>query len=94
MKPQTPPRQRQGNFLYQDLLEQLNPKDPLLLLAGKIPWEIFDREFSMLYADRGRPGKPIRLMVGLLLLKQIENLRFFDVFCGITRTGYRLSAHL
>ena len=74
MKPKTPPRQRQGNFLYQDLLEQLNPKDPLLLLAGKIPWEIFDREFSVLYADRGRPGKPIRLMVGLLLLKQIENL--------------------
>ena len=63
MKPKTPPRQKQGNFLYQDLLEQLNPKDPLLLLAGKIPWEIFDREFSVLYADRGRPGKPIRLMV-------------------------------
>ena len=74
MKPKTPPRQRQGNFLYQDLLEQLNPKDPLPLLAGKIPWEIFDCEFSVLYADRGRPGKPIRLMVGLLLLKQIENL--------------------
>ena len=27
-----------------------------------------------LYADFGRPAKPIRLMVGLLLLKQLENL--------------------
>ena len=101
MKPKTPPRQRQGNFLYQDLLEQLNPKDPLLLLAGKIPWEIFDREFSVLYADRGRPGKPIRLMVGLLLLKQIENLSdervveawvrnpYYQAFCGMEHFQWR-----
>jgi hypothetical protein len=40
MKPKTPPRQKQGNFLYQDLLEQLHPKALLLLLAKKIPWEV------------------------------------------------------
>ena len=101
MKPKTPPRQKQGNFLYQDLLEQLNPKDPLLLLAGKIPWEIFDREFSVLYAERGRPGKSIRLMVGLLLLKQIENLSdervveawvrnpYYQAFCGMEHFQWR-----
>ena len=60
-------------FLYQDLLDQLNPKTPLLLLAKKIPWEKFEREFSALYADFGKPAKPVRLMVGLLLLKQLEN---------------------
>ncbi len=27
-----------------------------------------------MYAQLGRPAKPVRLMVGLLLLKQIENL--------------------
>jgi hypothetical protein len=37
MKPKILPRQKQGNFLYQDLLKQLNPKDPLLLLAKKNP---------------------------------------------------------
>lgn len=73
MKPKPSSSQRQGSFLYQDLLEQLNPKVPLLL-AKKIPWEKFEREFSSLYEDSGRPAKPVRLMVGLLLLKQFENM--------------------
>ncbi len=101
MKPKTPSQQKQYNFLYQDLLEQLNPKDPLLLLAKQIPWEMFEKEFSVLYADRGRPGKPIRLMVGLLLLKQIENLSdervveawvrnpYYQAFCGVEHFQWR-----
>lgn len=95
MKPKPPSNQKQGNFLYQDLLEQLNPKAPLLLLAKRIPWESFEREFSPLYADFGRPAKSVRLMVGLLLLKQIENLSdervveawvqnpYYQAFCGM-----------
>jgi IS5 family transposase len=95
MKPKSPSVHRQGNFLYQDLLEQLNPKVPLLLLAKKIPWEMFERRFAPLYAEAGRPAKPIRLMVGLLLLKQIENLSdervveawtenpYYQAFCGM-----------
>ena len=95
MKPKISPRQKQGNFLYQDLLEQLDPKAPLLILAKRLPWEMFEREFSPLYAEVGRPAKPIRLMVGLLLLKQIENLSdervveawvqnpYYQVFCGM-----------
>ena len=101
MKPKTPSQQRQYNFLYQDLLEQLNPKDPLLLLAKQIPWEMFEKEFSVLYADRGRPGKPIRLMVGLLLLKHVENLSdervveawvrnpYYQAFCGVEHFQWR-----
>ena len=88
-------REKQGNFLYQDLLEQLNPKAPLLLLAKKLPWEMFERDFAPLYADKGHPAKPIRLMVGLLLLKQIERLSdervveawvqnpYYQAFCGM-----------
>lgn len=95
MKPKPSSRQKQGNFLYQDLLEQLNPKAPLLLLAKKIPWATFEKEFAPLYADFGRPAKPLRLMVGLLLLKQLENLSdervveawvqnpYYQAFCGM-----------
>ena len=101
MKPKPPSQQKQGNFLYQDLLEQLNPKAPLLLLAKKIPWEIFEREFTPLYADFGRPAKSIRLMVGLLLLKQLENLSdervveawvqnpYYQAFCGMEHFQWR-----
>ena len=95
MKPKTPFRQKQGHLLYPDLLEQLNPKAPLLALARAIPWEVFEDEFSGLYAEVGRPAKPVRLMVGLLLLKQIGNLSdervveawvqnpYYQAFCGM-----------
>lgn len=95
MKPKKSSRQKQGHLLYPDLLDQLNPKDPLFLLAEKLPWEMFEREFEPLYAQVGRPAKPTRLMVGLLLLKQIENLSdervveawtrnpYYQAFCGM-----------
>ncbi|MBK7098327.1 MAG: transposase [Sphingobacteriales bacterium] len=37
--------------------------------------EIFEQEFESLYrSENGRPGKSIRLMVGLLMLKHIRNV--------------------
>jgi len=43
-------------------------------LADTIDWSFFEKEFAVFYSKEGRPAKPIRLMVGLLLLKQLENL--------------------
>jgi IS5 family transposase len=95
MKPRSSSCQKQGHLLYQDLIKQLNPKAPLLLLAKKIPWEMLEREFAPLYAEVGRPAKPVRLMVGLLLLKQLDNLSdervveawvqnpYYQAFCGM-----------
>ena len=95
MKSKTAPRQRQVSFLYNDLLDQLNPKDALLALAKKIPWEFFEKEFAQFYSSTGRPAKPIRLMVGLVLIKQIYNLSdervvaawqqnpYYQAFCGM-----------
>lgn len=55
--------------------EQLNHKHPLYILAEKINWEIFEEAFSKHYRkDFGRPAKPIRLMVSLIILKHIRNL--------------------
>ena len=50
------------------------PKHPLLQLARKIDWSIFEDEFSPLYSHRGKPSKRVRLMVGLSILKHMENL--------------------
>jgi IS5 family transposase len=95
MKSKSPPPGKQGHLLYQDLLKQLNPKHPLLALAQKLPWEMFEQEFVQFYSSMGRPAKPIRLMVGLLLLKQLENLSdervveawvqnpYYQAFCGM-----------
>jgi len=91
-----PTRNDQGNFLFRDLIDQLNPRDPLLKLAAAIPWKRFEQEFSGLYSEHGRPAKPIRLMVGLMILKQLENLSdervieawvrnpYYQAFCGET----------
>jgi len=74
MKAKPSSREKQSHLLYQELLDQLNPEHPLLALAKKLPWDMFEEEFAEFYASVGRPAKLVRLMVGLLLLKQIENL--------------------
>ena len=64
----------QLNFLAPSLKEQLNPDHELYLLAHAIDWDYFERAFSALYSDKGRPAHPIRLMTSLLILKAIYNL--------------------
>jgi IS5 family transposase len=96
----------QPNLFGNDLLQQLDPADPLLHLATVIPWQDFDQAFSQHYTPGlGAPGKPIRLMVGLLLLKQLEDLSDESVvvqwkrnpnyqsFCGMTEYQPRLPCH-
>jgi len=92
----------QQSFLMNGLAEMLDPRQPLKKLAEKIPWERFEEGFSGLYSNTGRPAKPVRLMVGLLLLKQIENLSdeavverwaqnpYYQYFCGMEQFQWTL----
>lgn len=65
----------QLNFLQPGLKEQLSSRHPLYILAGQINWQLFEDAFKKHYReDFGRPAKPIRLMVALLMLKHIRNL--------------------
>lgn len=60
---------------YSTFSEQLNHSHPLYKLALAIRWNVFDEAFSKHYsATQGKPAKPIRLMVSLLILKQVRNL--------------------
>jgi IS5 family transposase len=102
MKPKSPSPHKQGHLFYPDLLDHLNPKDPLLVLAQRLPWGRFEEEFAPLYSEAGRPAKPVRLMVGLLLLKQIEVLSdervvaawvrnpYYQAFCGVEHFQWHL----
>lgn len=96
----------QTNLFGTDLLLQLDPKDPLLKLSSVIPWHDFEEAFSVYYKkDRGAPSKPIRLMVGLLLLKQLEDLSdeavvvqwkrnpYYQAFCGMNDFMRELPCH-
>lgn len=57
--------------LFEGLAEMLNPKEPLYRLADKIPWDTLEEEFAKYYINFGRPAKPTRLMISLLILKRI-----------------------
>jgi IS5 family transposase len=61
--------------LFKSRLDQiLNKKHPLFKLAKEIDWDYFVGEFGPLYVEnQGRPGKPIRLLVGLHYLKYTYN---------------------
>ncbi len=69
------PDQNQKSLFNTPLKEMLNPNNGLYQLADKIPWEEFEKEFAIHYTKNfGRPAKPIRLMVSLLILKQLSGL--------------------
>jgi IS5 family transposase len=82
--------------LFKSRLDQmLDPKHPLIRLANAIDWEYFEKEFGKFYVENvGRPGKPIRILVGLHYLKNaydesdescverfLEN-PYWQYFCG------------
>ena len=87
---------RSQRELFRPLLRDIiDPKHELTLLADRIDWNYFENEFSSLYSTVGQPSVPIRLMVGCLLLKQMENLGdetlakqwiqnpYMQYFCGM-----------
>ena len=77
-----------------DITHQLDSSHPLLALGNALPWSELESAFSSYYSDKGRAAKPIRLMCGLLMLKQLYNLSdesvieqwmmnpYYQVFCG------------
>ncbi len=77
MLSKSPPQTQLG--FYSTYEEQLSRSHPLYILANKIDWKIFEEAFAKLYSEEGRPAKPIRLMVSLLILKhtcyrQVRNI--------------------
>ena len=96
----------QTNLFGTDLLMQLDPTDPLLQLAAVIPWQDFDEAFAQHYSlNVGAGSKPIRLMVGLLMLKTLEDLSdetvvvqwkrnaYYQAFCGMTEFQKEVPCH-
>ena len=70
---------------YSTFEEQLNHSHALYILANTIDWNVFEEAFKKHYsATRGKPAKPIRLMVSLLILKQVRNLSD-ERICGLNK---------
>ena len=93
--------QTQRELYCTTLSDMLDPNHELYLLANRINWDYFEQVFSPLYSNTGQPAVPIRLMVGCLLLKQMENLGdetlaekwirdpYMQYFCGMSCFEHR-----
>ncbi len=55
--------------LFKARLDQiLNVNHPLFMLANQIDWVYFEQQFKSTYVEHwGRPGSPIRLLVGYII---------------------------
>ncbi len=93
-----PPKKNTAQIgFFSSFEDLLNAKHPLFILANRVNWQTFEDAFLPLYCpNNGRPAKPIRLMVGLLILKHIRNVSdesvveqwaensYYQYFCGET----------
>jgi IS5 family transposase len=89
------PKDTSQSGFFSTFEEWLNHRHPLYILANRIDWMRFETAFKKHYSPtNGSPAKPIRLMVGLLLLKHIRNISdesvveqwaenaYYQYFCG------------
>jgi len=95
------------NLFSGSFMDMLDSKDPLIVLADVFPWSKVESKFRNYYKNDkvGRPNKPIRLMVGLLLLKQLKNLSderivqewkqnpYLQYFCGLKEYAPSIPCH-
>ena len=85
----------QNDLFRNELANLIDPRHPLVKLAHRIDWSVFDRQWGELFASpTGRPAAPPRLIAGLLYLQHAYNLSdeavlerwlespYFQYFCG------------
>src|SRR6202795_1037706 len=95
MKPRPKPQDSGTQDLFRAKLKNIiNVQHELVRLGELIDWERLEVHFAPYYREAGRPGLPIRLVVGLHLLKHIEGLSdeavcerwerdpYMQYFCG------------
>ena len=88
------------------LSTQLSPNHPLILLSKLIDWEPLEEEFSNQFIEKiGQPAKPVRLVVGILMLQHMygmsdENIvhrwvenPYWQMFCGYDYLQHKLPMH-
>ena len=95
MRPHRPDPNEPDDLFRARLSQQIDLRHPLARLAGLVDWGVFEARFGPLYHPHvGRPGIPIRLMVGLSYLQHtfaladeavverwVEN-PYWQYFCG------------
>lgn len=103
MLQENPKESGQDDMFRSKLSSIIDLRHELVLLSGLVDWEGLRAALSVYYcADNGRPGESIRLLAGLLLLKDAKGLSdeevchvwrenpYFQYFCGEEYFQHRL----
>ena len=93
----------QDDLFKTRLSTQLNPRNALFILSHQINWSFFEEAFGVHFPEGpGQPPKPIRLIVGLLMLEHMHGLSddqvvaqwtenpYWQYFCGYDHFQWRL----
>ena len=86
----------QSDLFQARLSSQLNPQNPLITLSKSIDWDGLEASLGLTFSPHkaGQPAKPVRLMVGLMILQNMEGLSdeavvekwvenpYWQYFCG------------
>jgi IS5 family transposase len=100
------PRKPQADLFRLRLEQIMDMEHPLCRLSRQIDWPSFEKAFGQFYSPGvGRPGLPIRLLVGLHYLKHacgesdetvvnrwLEN-PYWQRFCGYSHFQHRFPLH-
>ena len=66
---------KQGDLFRVMLRDVVDPKPPLVIFANSINWEVIEKNISPLFcSNNGRPALAVRMVTGLLYLKNAYNL--------------------
>lgn len=102
MKPKLIEKVAQEDLFRAQLENIINMRHELVKLSETIDWNFLESKIEPFYAKEGRPGVPVRLIVGLHILKQSYNLSdegvcerwvhdpYFQYFCGETYFQHEL----
>jgi len=94
MRPREQAETAQSDLFRLKLVNLIDVRHELCRLAERMRWQELVEGFGALYAEQGRPGVPIRLMVGLHYLKHAYGLSdevivrswvenpYWQYFCG------------
>ena len=111
MKPKADPASYrvQGALFADDgplLAQFIDMRHPLVRMADRMQWEVFEEHWRTLFSDAGGPmANSGRRVAGLLMLKHMEALSderlmelwvtnpYYQYFCGETRFQHRVPAN-
>ncbi|KAF0151238.1 MAG: transposase IS4 family [Ignavibacteria bacterium] len=97
----TLPFENQTNLFKPLIVDFIDLRHELVLLAKTIDWRGLEKELTEYYSKKGQPSMPIRFMSGCLLLKQYYNLGdetlaeawvmnpYMQYFCGYSHFEHK-----